>query len=278
MPAVAFACNRCGLLLSEWPVEAFAPPEPEGEPEPAFGLQSWNIFVAGLIAALLLLSAARLGFILQILGTLIHELGHAACNWAFGYPAVPALDFMYGGGVTINMNRSAGLLLAIYLGFLGLGVWVRHNRRAVALVAILAVVHAGLAITRGHQVVILFMGHGTELLFAAIFLYRGMSGTACRYWIERPLYTTLGWYFVVFNVRFAFRLISSPMHRAMYEDAKGGGHWMDFSRLSIDYLLVDLGIVATAYLCLCALPVVGSLLLVRFREAWWPALLRLRPA
>ena len=278
VPADAVACAGCGLALSAWPAEAFAMSPPAAAVETAFTLQSWNIFVGGLIAALLLLSAERLGFVLQILGTLVHELGHAACNWAFGYPAVPALDFMYGGGITINMDRSGGLLLAIYLGLFGLGFWLRHNRLAVGLLAALAMLHAILAMTRAHLALILFMGHGTELLFAAIFLYRGMSGAACRYWIERPLYTTIGWYFVVFNVRFAFRLLASPVHRAQYAGAKGGGHWMDFSRLSIDFLLVDLAAVAAIYLGLCLLPVVGSLLLARYREVWRPALLRLRPA
>jgi hypothetical protein len=40
----------------------------------------------------------------------------------------------------------------------------------------------------------------------------------------------------------------------MYEAAKGGGHWMDFSRLAEEYFRVPLDFIAGAFFLLCLLP------------------------
>jgi len=42
-----------------------------------------------------------------------HELGHCVTFWVFGYPAVPAFDFQYGGGMTYPVmgRRPCRLLL-----------------------------------------------------------------------------------------------------------------------------------------------------------------------
>jgi hypothetical protein len=119
------------------------------------------------------------------------------------------------------------------------------------------------------------MGHGFELLFAGIFFYRALSGFACVHSAERPLYGFLGFLITFDNLRFAYRLIYSLEHRWMYENAKGGGHWMDFDRLAREFLQVDLSVVAHSFMLASTVPLIFSVTLYYTRELWCPALGRL---
>ena len=65
--------------------------------------------------------------------------------------------------------------------------------------------------------------------------------------------------------RLALRLIASPLERAIYEDAKGGGHWINFSRLADEYLHTSLGGVALLFLLACAATPVLAVLAHRYR-------------
>lgn len=58
---------------------------------------AWKSLGTGFMIALVALLVPFLGFIFGYLGILVHELGHAVAAWMFGYPAVPAFDFQYGG-------------------------------------------------------------------------------------------------------------------------------------------------------------------------------------
>ena len=98
------------------------------------------------------------------------------------------------------------------------------------------------------------MGHGSELIFASVFLHRALSGSACQYSVERPLYAWIGFYVIIYDLRLSYKLITSVYERQLYADAKGGGHWMDFSRLADEYFGVPLEAVAGAFALLCLLP------------------------
>ncbi len=239
--------------------------EPRAEPR-RMDKNDWLIMAVGLAIAGI---AFLIGFVRQTFSTfmvLVHEMGHAIFGWIFGYPSVPAFDFMYGGGVTLWTQRSTLLLIVIYV-LLGLAVYSRRrNMATVVLLVLLGVVHAILTFTPGHSVVILFMGHGTELAIATIFIYRALSGAAVSDAVERPLYAGIGFFIVFADVPFAYRLMNSSYHRLVYEDAKGGGHWMDFSRIAEQYLHVDLAVVATFFFVCCFVPIVGGYLLFRYQE------------
>ena len=58
---------------------------------------------------------------------------------------------------------------------------------------------------------------------------------------------------VLFNLLFAWQLAFDPIQQEAYGQAKGGGHWMDFSRLSRDVLDTSLGTVAALFLLATAL-------------------------
>lgn len=206
-------------------------------------------------------------FVLSALVTLFHEFGHAAAGWLTGHPSIPAFDFVYGGGVTSHEGRKLPLLLLVYAAFAA-GLWrLRAHPPAASVLGAGIVVYSICAWTEIHDLLIVAMGHGTELIFAGIFFYRALSGSAVKIPVERPLYAFLGSFIVLEDVRFATGLLTSPEKRAVYESAKGGGHWMDFSVLAEQHLRTELTTVAGLFLACCFLPLLGAVLFLRFRGA-----------
>lgn len=222
--------------------------------------------VGGTILAVLCLAVPFLKYVLSYLTTLIHELGHAVVGWLFGYPSLPAFDFTYGGGVTRHEQRSILMLGIVYLALVGLLPAYRRNRATLLGLCIVIGLFAWCAHTEAHQVIVLFMGHGTELLIAGVFLYRAWSESAVVHAVERPLYAACGWFIVFSDVAFAWRLWTDPGARAAYAAAKGGGHWMDFSRIAREHLHWELSSVAFLFLLCCVVPVVVSYLIFRYQD------------
>jgi hypothetical protein len=275
-------CVRCGVVYARWRApaveEAPLPVMAEAEESPVIGRErsepapsridrlGWAAFGGGLAAALVALQFPLAEAALSGMKTLVHEMGHAAFGWLFGYPSIPAFDFSYGGGVTLQHERSV-LLGALVVAAAAYGAFAlrAHALLRNSLLVFLAL-YAPLALTRGHEVVILAMGHGGELCFATLAFHRALSGRGCTLAAERPLYGLLGWFLVLGDVVFAWRLRTSAFHRELYEAAKGGGHWMDFSRLAEEFLHVPLESVATGFVALCLAPPVLALALQRLRR------------
>ena len=224
----------------------------------------WRTLLIGAALGVVFQAIPFTRFVLSYLVILVHEFGHALFGWLFGYPSIPAFDFMYGGGVTMHDARQLPIV-AIVIGGLAFLAWrLRRNAAGFVVVASVSLVYALLAFTSGHEVLILFMGHGTELVFCALFLQRGLSGSACRLAIERPLYVMLAVFIWLHDLAFAYRLATSDAARADYGAAKGGGHWMDFDRIARDFLDVELAAVATLFFLACvAAPLAGWLFAAR---------------
>lgn len=66
------------------------------------------------------------------------------------------------------------------------------------------------------------MGHGGELVFGALFLYRGLTAWGCKIPAERPLYAFLGLYILFHDLGFAWSLMRDPYARLEYQGGKGG--------------------------------------------------------
>jgi hypothetical protein len=225
----------------------------------------WKALAWGGAAALGVFLVPILSFVFSYFLVLVHELGHAATGWLFGYPSIPAFDFSYGGGVTMHQDRQAGIVILVYAA-LAAGFYVARGRpRALAALGATTLLYSILAWTAAHEGLILFMGHGAELVFAGIFLHRAISGEGLKTPAERPAYAFVAFFTLLFDVRFALRLTASPLERTIYEEAKGGGHWMDFSRLADEYLHTGLGAVALLFLLACALPPLLAVLAHRYR-------------
>jgi hypothetical protein len=253
----------------------------EARPEPR-RLDGTDLLLFGIGATLALASVVS-SFIRNTFSTamiLVHEMGHTIFGWIYGYPSLPAFDFVYGGGMTLHIERSY-LLLGVIYALLIWAIWFwRKNTAAVVVLIALGVIHAATAFSRSHEVIILFMGHGTELAIAAIFIYRALSGAAVAHTVERPLYAAVGLFIVFYDLSFAYALITSADARALYGEAKGGGHWMDFSRIAEEYVHTKLSTVARFFLICCLLPIPVGYLLFRYQEYLrnWIGLLARRTA
>lgn len=212
----------------------------------AFG---WASLALGFAAAVIVSLASFLTYLFSFFAVLVHEMGHALAGWLFGYPSIPSFDFFYGGGVTIHQGRIIAISVLVYAA-IGVGAFLfRRNMIMLALAALVAMVYTVLAFTSVHQVLIIALGHGTELIIAAVFLYRAISGRSLIQKAERPVYAFVGFFLVIYNVAFDYRLITDTGFRFEYEYAKGGME-MDFTRLAYEYLHTELVTVAEVFLVL----------------------------
>ena len=265
-------CRRCGIIFSKMR----APLDPatlsevafESDESPSLDREAWKSILAGLFLAIIVLLLPQARFVFHAFVTLIHELGHTIFGWIFGFPSIPAFDFTYGGGVTIHTDRSTLLVLAVYAGLAFLVYTQRKNLLTVNLVAATILLYTVLSFSRAHEAIIVFMGHGTELVIAGIFLFRALDGRACIHSIERPLYAFLAFFVILSDIRFAYLLWTSRNFRLGYRQAKGGGDWMDFSKLARDYLNTDLPTLAWIFLGLCLLVPVLALIAFWYRPRW----------
>ncbi|KIG18334.1 hypothetical protein DB30_01052 [Enhygromyxa salina] len=227
--------------------------------------QGWVAMGVGAGLAVLASALPQLRFIFGYLTILVHEMGHALTAWLFGYPAIPTFDFTYGGGITLQGDRVWPLLLLP----LGLVAWMgwqhRANPRAKWAWTGIGAVFFLLAVSPAHRHLMVAMGHGTELIIATVFIYRALSGSAIKVAAERPLYAACGLFIVFESLRFGFGLMTSEELRHMYEQAKGGGHWMDFSQLAGEFEIRVKTIATLFFMGALAVPGVAWLLF-RYRE------------
>lgn len=212
----------------------------------------------GIVGALVVMGMPFLDYIGTVLTILIHEIGHAATAWVFGAPSYPAFDLVYGGGIAVRMDRQASVVAAVYFGWLALAVWLWRGGHTGWFLAALAAgaAHVALSLTRGWEVMILFMGHGAELIFSGIFLYRALAGVAITTAAERPLYALLGCLLLFHATVFGHGLATDPAARAEYRAGKPNVD-PDFVRIARDFLDVDVSSVAWVFLaCVALVPLV----------------------
>ncbi|MHB8793463.1 MAG: hypothetical protein ACYC6O_09030 [Thermoleophilia bacterium] len=220
-----------------------------GEPDVLLGVSArgWLALGGGFAAALIVSLFPLLQYIFSFFSILVHEMGHALAGWLFGYPSIPSFDFFYGGGVTLHQDRFVFLNGVVFLLLAVLVYMFRDSRARMLMVAAGAAVYALLAFTVWHEVLIVALGHGTELIIAGIFIYRAASGSAILQKAERPVYAFIGFLIVIQNLVFNYRLIANTTFRFEYEYAKGGME-MDYSRLAYEYIHVSLITIAKFFL------------------------------
>jgi len=245
----ALECPSCGIVFAKWraPRTADAAPDvppvslapgsggavpwsllrepPKPPPPETLGIThaGWKATAIGLGMALALTFFPLLTFILSPLTTMVHEIGHTAVLWLFGYSAIPAFDFGHGGGVTMSDLQRSGLIVGAWVvGALLVGWWQRE--KPAVLIALGAGVLAYLAMYNrtGEVLAITLGGHGGEIAFAALFLYRGLTGWGCKVEAERPLYAFLAFMILLASIRLGFSLLGNTAERAIYLQGKGG--------------------------------------------------------
>ena len=188
-------------------------------------------------------------WIMHTLGTLCHEMGHAATALMLGRPALPAFDFSQGGGVTMIGDRAWWvLMLGVVIAAALIRHWHEHRPLQIA-VGVAGAVVTLLLFTGWDQAVIIAMGHGGQVLAATVFLYRALSGAAEIYPGERWLYGLVGWCLLGQAAGMCWDLLHDVGYRSWYLLGKRGID-NDLVQLAQDFL--DISLDAVAWLGLLA--------------------------
>ncbi len=265
--------------LKKRPEQNIAPQEnsaaQDKPPVREFDATTSKVIIIGTILGLILNFVPFLHFIFGYFSILTHELGHAMFAWIFGRFAIPSFDFLFGGGVTMIYDRAMGFewFATIALAILLILSW-RNNLRMIWLTGF-SVVYLYLMCSHADEVLGIFMGHGSELIFAGIFLYRGISSYACSHEAERYAYMMLGAFMIFHAMGFAHGLLFDKYKIMEYYEGKGGLLDNDFVRIADDYWHVKLSTVVSFYYALVLLTPVVTVWMYRHRDRWWRLLERL---
>ena len=162
-----------------------------------------------------------LSFVLHPLKTLVHEIGHTVVFWPFGYSAIPAFDFSEGGGATLaEYGRSSLIVWAWVVGLLMLAWWQRQRKEILFALAGVAVVYFLMYTTPRERLAISLAGDGGEIVFGALFLYRGLTGWGCEMEVERPLYAFIAFTILFADPRLGSTLLGNTVEKAWYLQGK----------------------------------------------------------
>jgi hypothetical protein len=239
-PAGEAECPRCGVVLERRGTRTGGrrPAAAATAPVSARWIERDEIVVlaVGLGAAVVAHVIPLTRFVFSVLVTLFHELGHAVVSWVLGYPAIPAFDFVYGGGFTHSGTFRVSLVLVVAGGLAALG-WVVRKRRA-PLVALAVVSALWLLVVNAEwrrEVVIASAGHAGELVLAAIFFYMALTGVGWRVpEIERKLGAFVAFFVQIQVAAFAWRLGHDAAFLEQYLGGKGGALMNDLEVVALD--------------------------------------------
>ena len=213
--------------------------------------------------------APKDGFVLMA-----HEVGHAVTYWLFGYPAVPSVNLLFGGGITLAMGR-VWLLVWLMLGGLAyLGYRYRRSTNTLSWLLAITIVYSLCAFTPWHTRMISYMGHGAENLAIILCLYFAMGGYFCKLGGERAIYAMLGFFTWFVDMNFAWQISHNAAIRAQYVGGIGGMIDNDFVKLA-GSLGVSLDAIATFFLITSLVTPIIAFLLYRYESYWQRALSRL---
>ena len=223
--------------------------------------------LTGLILAILLIIISPLRILFHGFLILVHEIGHAVTHWLFGRPAIPSVNLVYGGGITLVFDQSIAIICLVYLAIAFLIYYCRHYRFILVLLGIFASIYSFCLSTSTNLMLSTFMGHGMELVAIAVCLYLSLSGYFCRFVGDRAIYSMLGFFTLFADFEFSWRLIHDLDYREMYEGGIGSVIDNDFVILARDYFNVDLSVVTTIFLIGCV--VIPLMVFLVFHYEFW---------
>jgi len=236
--------------------------------------EHWFHLGAGLLLALAFATVPLLGLIGWYFTALVHEMGHAAAAWLVGVPAIPTL------GITVEAATIHGtqlVPLAVLIGSIALVTAWRLEVVATRIVAcaLLCIIYPLVAFTAAREIWQLAAGHLGELILAAVFLARALSGGFTQSRLERTLYATLGWFVLGSNLALTIGLASDAAKRVAYSGSGSYGLRNDYLRLA-DQLGWRVESIATlmTVLALLVVPMIAGLWYVQRStrpRSWRPA-------
>ena len=227
----------------------------------------WGALGTGLILAILLVAISPLKLLFAGFLVLVHEVGHAVTHWLFGRPALPTVNLLYGGGITLVFEQSLWVIGLIYCGLAVLAYGCRFHPRLLCIVAGLTILYTVCLRTSTNTMLSTFMGHGMELVAIALCLYFAASGYVCRVAGDRSIYAMLGFFTWFYDLQFSWKLIHDEDFRAFYEGGIGGVLDNDFVILATEYFQTNLAAIAQWFLIACLLAPVVAFLVLRY-EFW----------
>jgi hypothetical protein len=155
------------------------------------------------------------------------------------------------------------LVLLVCLGLAAAAWRFFEGKARWCIVGAIVVVHPLLALTGAKELLHLVAGHGAELAFATLCLWKALDGGFTESRLERALYGTVGWYLLGRNVILCFGLITSASSRAEYDQSGSFGFTNDYLRVAHEVLGWLLQTVAGAMLLLALASVPAALFLWR---------------
>lgn len=258
IPKSTTECPYCGIVIAKYmarcrkPLSPVPPatrdnapspsPDVAKEANPLFVSQkhtpaattpphiSRSMLVAGSLGVLLSFFWLS-NFVLQYFFILVHEAGHTAASWALAMPAIPALDFMHGGGQTLTFQKSWLLRLTIYAAWFGFMVWGHRARIRIEILVAGLIVYAGLDLTRLGHIVVTMMGHGTEWIVIVALVFFAFHQHPKTFDVNRALAMMLATWGSVNLCKMGWGIFASPARLAQYKMAKGGTLDMDLDVL-----------------------------------------------
>jgi hypothetical protein len=238
------------------------------------GSETMGALITGLVLAIPLMAIGLLRTLFQGFLVMVHELGHAATYWLFGYPAVPAVNLLYGGGITLSPGRVWFLVWVILAGLAYLSYRYRRSTNTLSWLIATTGLYSLCAFTDWHTRLMAYMGHGAETLAIILCLYFAMGGYFCKWGGERSIYAMLGFFTWFADIQFAWGLLYDATLQANYVNGIGGVIDNDFVVLA-GSLGVRLGAIATFFLITSLLAPLVAILGFRYEPYWQRACLRL---
>jgi hypothetical protein len=225
-----------------------SPLSPPALRPPAISTKGIEALIIGAVAAIVLFSVGFLKVLFYGAVILVHEVGHAVTHWAFGRPAIPTVNLLFGGGITLTFGQVWLLNGLIYLG-LGYFIYrLRRTLRLQGLAVVFTAIYTYCLLTPTNQMLSVAMGHGMELGAIAVCLYLSASGKLCRIPGDRAIYAMLGFFILFSSLEFCWKLLQDPDYREWYEGGIGGMIDNDLVILATQYFHVDLSRVVSVFL------------------------------
>lgn len=244
----ALACALCGELLRR---PALTPPSADeiararvtpqtstmaaARPAPSAAREAWFYLGLGLVLAPVFTLTPLLGFMGWFLASLVHEMGHSALAWACGMPSIPAIS-PAGHAAAVHGEQMLFLVAMILLVVVQQIAQRLEGRRRVATIAIFLVAYGVLAFTPLRELAFLLAGHGGELAFATLCLWKSLDGGFTDSRAERLAYSVLGWFLAGKNLWLFVGLATSDESRAHYADNGSFGLTNDLIRVAEEVL------------------------------------------
>ena len=201
------------------------------------------------------------------LSSLVHEMGHSAASLLTGAPAFPVIR-LDGHAMAISGAFSHSLAVGVWILLGGLAWRVRSVAAYCWPLVGLIALGAATTWSGGREALVLFMGHGGELVFAGLCFVRCLSGRAQeRSEIGCVLYAVFGWYLVLSNASLFFGLATSDAALVDYYGSGSFGLANDFERLARDVFDCKIRQLAVWMVLACIAVLPTSLAAMRWRGA-----------